>query len=427
MNNRNFLENSKVGEYYKGYARILAKRKMGKISFWTVRFKESTVQFVLKSEKLSNYKKILKIPVGSLVKAEGRKIVTKAGAPSLEVVRITPVYIFNRPWLDKFHGLKPEMRYKNRILDLIINSQTFEAFKKVSDITGEIRKFLLEKGYREFNTGVLQENFEAGQASAFQTICNANDKILYLSLTSELKLKRLIVAGYEKVYEIAQSFRNEGIDSLHSPEFTLLEIYGVSEDYLSMMELTEEIVKKAMQKIEDINIEKKFLADSFKRINFYNAFQKYVGKEECSLNSMIKLFPDMFNENMTNFTWLMKVIEKLIAPRIQQPTFLTELPIDMSPFAKAIDDKRTERAFFIANGLFIADIYTDENDPAAIERALKKQAQEIGATINQDYLETIKMGLPKTAGIGMGLNRLFMALIKELRSNIKETILYPII
>ncbi len=249
-----------------------------------------------------------------------------------------------------------------------------------------------------------------------------------------------MIAGFEKIFEISQSFRNEGIDAIHSPEFSLLEFYAVQQDYKKMMTLVEEMVRDVVQENNGTkNVEccdkmgvKTVVSyeDQFRRVSFSDAFEIYVGDySECALPKMIEKFPEMFYEGMTTFTWLMKVIEKFFVPNIVNPTFLVDLPSEMSPFAKLpFGDNVTERAFFIAQRLFIADIYSDENDGDKIRKTLEQQSNEAGIPIKGDYLQQVlSFGLVKTAGVGLGMNRLFMLFLNKLPKNIKETILYPMI
>lgn len=439
METKNFLADVLDGTSFEGIARLVSRRNMGKICFCDARFQENQAQLVFDRGVLLNYSDLAKAPLGSLLYISGNKIVTLAGTPSIEVKEAELLFASEGFWPDKYHGLNQPIRYRNRVYDLLINQDAFIFFKKMSLALSIIRSTLYERSFHEFITGVLQETFEAGQAHSFSTLCRANGKDLYLSLTSELKLKRLIVAGFERVFEIAQSFRNEGIDSIHSPEFTMLEIYEVGSDCGLMMKLLEEIVHRVVQECEGGNSVPYFkegcempilvsYAKPFLRISFRQSFEEMVGPwDNCELEKLSKIYPDLFNNKMTRFTWLMKVIEKLIVPNIVAPTFLTDLPAGMSPFVRNNDEVTSDRSFFIAQGTFLADIYSDENDFSKLSLALKIQADEIGTNLNSDYLDIIKMGIPKTAGIGMGLNRLLMLLLHELPCNIKETILYPIL
>ena len=437
MKKQDLLSRAKNGDRFQGVARIISRRKVGKICFCDARFKEHQVQIIF-SYKLNNYKEVSQISLGSLVYVFGKKRVTTSGVSSLDVFRADILFVYPGSFPDKYHGLSNSIRYRKRSFDFMTNEDAFLFTKKMSKSLQVIRNVLYNNTFHEFITGVLQENFEAGQAHAFTTKCRANDKQYCLSLTGELKLKRLLVSGFEKVFEIAQSFRNEGIDVIHSPEFSMLEIYQINSDVYQMMNLLEDIVyqvivanesdknlKMNLSKEEVINIS---YGKPFRRLAFKEAFIQKIGPYNwCNLNKMASIYPGLFSLDMTRFTWLMKVIEKFIVPNIYEPTFLTELPVGMSPFVKNKNKEVTERSFLIAQQTFLADIDTDENDVLTLSKSLKKQAEELGSGINSEYLEIIKMGLPQTAGIGLGLNRLFMLMLGDLPYNIKETILYPIV
>ena len=439
MNYLNSFQKASFGTSFCGFARILFKRKIGNISFWNVRYVEDIVQLVLKKQVVINYQLISKLPVGSVVKFSGVKTKTQKNSHSIEVSAIEKYFVFKGTMPDKFHGLSNKVRYRDRCLDLISNNDSFNLFKKISTTTQVIRSFLYKHSYREFNSGVLHEVFEGGQATPFSTVCNANKKTLYLSLTSELRLKKLLIAGFEKVFEISQSFRNEGIDAVHSPEFSLLEFYAVQKNHKDMMVLIEEMVREVVREnngTEDIecydNSDVKTVVsykDQFKRMSFRDAFEIYVGDHnDCTLPKMVEKFPKMFNGEMTTFTWLMKIIEKFFVPNIVNPTFLIDLPSGMSPFATVSPGgESTERAFFIAQRLFIADIYSDGNDSDKIRRILEQQYHKMGIPIKDEHLRFLSFGLVKTAGVGLGMNRLFMLFLNKLPKNIKETMLYPMI
>jgi len=435
MKTKNFLTGAKDGDMFQGVARILSRRKMGKICFCDARFKEHQVQVIF-SKELENYQEVSSLPLGSLLHLSGKKRVTSSGTPSLDVTEAKTLFVYQDFFPDKHHGLSQVRRYHERYVDFMINKESFLFAKKMSKSLQVIRNVLYEKSFHEFITGVLQENFEAGQAHAFTTSCRANNKDYSLSLTSELKLKRLLVAGFERVFEISQSFRNEGIDSIHSPEFTMLEVYEVNSNVYQMMNLLEEITYQVVlsnegsESLEYYTNGKKEVVSykkPFKRLSFKQAFTEVIGPYDwCNLQKMISIYPNSFNTDMTTFTWLMKVIEKFIVPTIKEPTFLTKLPTGMSPFVKNKNQEITERSFLIAQKTFLADIYTDENDAFILSESLKRQATEIGSEVNSEYLKMVKAGLPQTAGIGLGLNRLFMLMLGVLPYNIKETILYPI-
>jgi len=287
---------------------------------------------------------------------------------------------------------------------------------------------------------VLQKFFEAGLAQPFITKCNANDTEYHLTLTSEVKLKKLLIAGYDRVFEILQSFRNEGISPMHSPEFSLLEIYGAGSDHAEMMTLLEEMIRSAVitdfpdllspvDREEEGRIVMDFNAP-YKRITFYEACAELldIPESECDLPHLIEKFPDSFTEGMHRFTWVFKLINKYLGKYLTNPTFITRIPSGISPFVRTNkeDDRVSDRAVLVMNGMDIADVYCDENDKSLVKQAMIRQSEFTGRTHNRDYLELLDYGLPRTASVGLGLNRLFLAFRKNLPGNIKETMLYPI-
>jgi lysyl-tRNA synthetase class 2 len=432
------LSSAPEGTVFFGRARLLSMRKFGKVCFCGVRFREDNIQIMLTAD-LCNYGEIIRLPLGSMVRIKGAKFISKTGEATLHLSEAQVEYIFSEPLPDKYHGMSPALRYRDRALDLMVNADSFLFAKKMSIAVSTIRQSLYREGFHEFITGVLQDRFEAGQANPFSTLCRANNRKLYLSLTSELKLKRLIISGFERVFEMAQSFRNEGIDATHSPEFTLLEIYAVDHDCDMMMKILEKIVYDVVVACEgEARVSNQATIDGvidvsydlpFRRLPFKVAFEEKVGEwKDCNINSLSEMMPEMFNLSMSRFTWLMKVIEKMIASSLIEPTFLTELPVAMSPFVRNCDNGETsDRSFLFAQGVFLADIYTDENRLEKVEQALRVQSSETNNLINKDYLGALKYGIPPTAGVGMGLNRLLMLMLNGLPQNIKETILYPIL
>lgn len=434
------LENVLDGAFIDGIARVISRRNMGKICFCDVRFRGKNIQ-VFFEKNLTNYKDLAALPLGSLFSFNGNKTMTRNGVPSIRVAAAEILFVFKGTMPDKYHGLVPSMRYRNRVVDLLTNQDAFLLVQKIPLVLMGIRNVLYKNGFQEFMTGILQETFEAGQAQPFETLCQANNKKMYLSLTSELKLKRLIVAGFERVFEITQSFRNEGIDSVHSPEFTILEAYAVNFSYIEMMGLVEEMIGQIffycsgtrgntfcdVKFGNQVNIS---YVPPFERITFREIFQKIEGDwENCRQDHLSQKYPDMFNMEMTRFTWVMKVFERLIVPHIINPTFVTEIPSGLSPFVResTMNTAVSERAFLVAQGVFLADIYTDENNLVKVVSAMEKQSNQNHNQLNKDYIEVMEFGIPNTAGVGMGINRLLMLLLGNLPNNIKETILYPML
>lgn len=424
---------------FAGYARLLVKKCFGRVAFWKVRFAEQNLQLILQSSNLPNFEQLLKTSPGSCVHVAGVKCLSKSGEPSIDVNEASVVATCDHMLPDKFHGFTQVNRYENREVDLLINVDVFEYFRLISDVIRGTREYLWSQGFREFNTGVLQEFFEAGLAKPFTTRCNANGKTYNLSLTSEVKLKRLIVSGYQKVFEILQSFRNEGISPIHSPEFTLLEICQAGVDYQVMMNLAEGMISHAVgSTFPDLQVP---LLDGaqrtvvnfgvpFDRITYQEACKRFLGLTEgqCALGYLSDRYPDSFAAGMHKFTWVFKLVEKFVAPLCERPTFITDIPSDISPFVKARIDRPSvsERAVLAIRGMDIADVYTDENDPVKVEEAMRVQCEQTGQSFNESCLDLLKYGLPRTASIGLGVNRLLLLLRGDLPCNIRETILYPI-
>ena len=342
---------------------------------------------------------------------------------------------------DKLNPISDIHRYQDRSLSILFDEQTYQFACLQSEMVQAIRQRFWIEGYREFNTGTLQSFFEGGLAQPFLTEARANGRSYALSLTSELKLKRLIIAGMSRVFEITQSFRNEGMDSVHAPEFTLLEAYEVDATCEVMMTRLECALRDAVAILESSLLvtdqgEQQFLAafqKPFARKTFAELYREFVdalGFDEQSLERLVERSPDVFHLQMPRFTWLMKAVDKFIVPQIVHPTFLTELPSGLSPLVRNETDRPeiSRRAFLIINRSDVADVYEDESDVGLITRAMEEQAKINGRPVNQSYLDFLAFGIPPTSGIGMGLNRFFMAFLPlmGLPVHIKETILFPL-
>jgi lysyl-tRNA synthetase class 2 len=402
--------------------RILRRRDGGGIVFLTVRAAETNIQAAA-TATLDDLSELKHLPLGSIIRMWGSWGESKRGTPTLFLDRFSCELRAAVPLPNKFHGLAEERRHKRRTLDLLTAEKSFRTARINADIVRSLRRTLENAKYREFNTGILQSVFEGGLARPFETILNATGTPQYLSLTSELKLKRLIAAGFERVCEITQSFRNEGIGKFHSPEFTLLEAYAVDETLEGMVELVTSAARNASGIADQV-------VEEPERITFVDACTQHIDSSApISLERLIELHPDRFNSGMSYFTWVMKALEVLIGPHLQQLTFVTHLPAGLSPFVKrsAQDPQVTERAFLFGKGLFIADLYVDEDDPKILEQELLEQARVQDMRVNEEYLDVVRMGIPPTAGIGLGVNRLQMYFLPDdMPQHIRETILFPL-
>lgn len=425
-----------------GYARILGRRTHGGVTFFEARLREESVQLLLTRSDTAEYATLRNVPLGSLLKFRGQKGMTRAREHAICVSSAEIIWSCPRPLPDKQNGLRGAQRVTARQEVLITSDDDYRFALAVADMTTAIRLAFLSGGFREFRTGVLQRFFEGGLAKPFIAHGQAADHDYALSLTSELKLKRLLIAGAERVFEIAESFRNEGMDALHSPEFTLLECYAVDETCDDMMGYTEFAVSRAARCFferfsagtRDLHGLELALGSSFTRLPFSEAYARFVDPQgwrgAATIEDLCKRWPGQFSSDMPLFTWVMKVVERHIIPSLQKPTFLTGLPSGLSPLVKNHpgNPEESARAFLAIGGLFIADIYQDEHDPSIVRRALEEQARVNNRPVNVGYLEALEFGIPPTAGIGMGLNRLFMSLlpIAGLPFHIRETMLYPL-
>lgn len=420
-----------------GFARILRRRNSGGILFCTVRWSGREEQFMCEKGMAAVFETLSSCPIGSVVEFEGEWTHSRRGTLSIRVTYLL-LHADCRRELPDTRKMRSSVRYANRTTDLIANQEVFNFFKFMARSVMGLRTELSKRGYLEFITGTLQEEFEAGLAGSFSTEAVFNRRTYHLSLTSELKLKRLIMAGMEHVFEIAQTFRNEGANAICSPEHTLLEAYSVGKRCSDMMDLVEALVLGVATEFAPhakvAFIDRKGgnhvidFASKFERISFAQAYSLHVeGGRPCTLERLIELFPRMFVPGMPRYTWLMKVIETLIAPHMVQPAFLYDLPNGMSPFVqvKKEDPQVSDRAFFIAGGLFLADIYTDENNRENLSKALATAGEEKSKN-PESFINLLGYGMPPTAGFGLGLRRLFLLFRGSLPFNIKETILYPL-
>lgn len=403
--------------------RILRKRKSSQVIFFTVRACEGSYQIAIRRDDTEAFAEVKSVPTGSLLRIYGSWGNSENGASTFFAHRFDVLHRYDGMMPDKHKGITDAERHLSRTMDWATNQHSFGFSLLGADIVSLLRDILRQWRFREFTTGVLQRRFEGGLADPFSTKCNANGHNYYLSLTSELKLKRLIAAGAMRVCEIGQSFRNEGLSRVHSPEFTLLEAYGVDMTYPEIMTMVEEMTVGAARLAEAE------MSSPFKRTTYRKICQEVVGESNPTLEFLVTEYPDQFVDGMPLFTWTMKLLETIVGPHLVEPTFVTELPAGLSPLVRRAnhDASVTDRAFLFAKGYFICDIYADENDSAVLERELREQAKLTSRDPDPEYLQCIRLGIPPTAGVGLGVNRLHMLFLpEELPHHIRETILYPL-
>ena len=424
--------------------RITARRNMGKITFLDLRDSSGKIQLLCGELLNADQNQLLKeIDIGDIIGASGRLFRTKTGEPTIAVSDLTLLTKSLQPLPEKWHGLSDvDMRYRQRYLDLISNPETKETFKIRSQVLTTIRQFLNQRGFLEVETPVLQPSYGGALARPFITHHHTLDQDFYLRIALELHLKRLIIGGLDKVYELGRTFRNEGISTKHNPEFTMLESYEAYADYNDVMNMVEEMVSKTSQQV--LGTDKvKFgesvinLSPPWQRLSLRQAIMNYGGidfeqyPDADSLRSeMLKLKMEV-DPQKDRGRLIDELISTFVEPKLIQPTFLIDYPVEMSPLAKAkTDDERlVERFEAFAGGMEIANAFTELNDPVEQrQRFLRQQEQrqaegEPAETIDEDFLLALEHGMPPTGGLGVGIDRLVMLLTNQ--QSIREVILFP--
>jgi len=425
--------------------RVMASRLMGKVSFLDIRDSSGKIQLYFRNDLLNkDALKLLKdIDIGDIIGVSGRLFRTKSGEPTLDVEDLTLLAKSLQPLPEKWHGLSDiDKRYRQRYLDLIANTEAKEIFQMRSQIITAIRQFLNQQGFIEVETPVLQPSAGGALARPFVTHHHALDQNFYLRIAPELHLKRLIIGGFDKVYELGRIFRNEGISTKHNPEFTMLESYETYADYNDVMRMVEEMVSEVSQqvlgtdKVEfDGNIIN--LKPPWPRLELRQAIIKYSGIDFDKYLDADSLRAKMEKKNMEvdpqkdRGRLIDELISTFVEPNLIQPTFLLDYPVEMSPLAKAKpdNDRLVERFEAFAGGMEIANAFTELNDPIEQRRRFLKQQKkrqiegEMVETIDEDFLLALEYGMPPTGGLGAGIDRLVMLLTNQ--PSIREVILFP--
>jgi lysyl-tRNA synthetase class 2 len=424
--------------------RIMARRSMGKMIFADIRDGSGKIQLCLRYDLLGeeNFELLDEIDIGDIIGAEGKLFRTKAGEITLEVSQFTILSKSLRPLPEKWHGLvDTDKRYRQRHLDLISNEETRNIFMSRSKIITAIRNFLDSRGFVEVETPVLQPEAGGAAATPFTTHYQALDNDFYLRIALELHLKRLIVGGFDKVYEIGRAFRNEGISVKHNPEFTLLECYQAYSDYTNMMSLVEEMASYVAQEVlgdTKITINGNIinLAPPWQRVYLRDAIKNYCDidfedyPDATSLRSKMEEKGMEVDPNKGRGKLVDELISTFVEPNLIQPTFLIDYPAEMSPLAKTKrgNERLVERFEGFINGMEIANAFTELNDPIDQRERFKQQMRErVGdeevEIADEDFLEALEYGMPPTGGLGIGIDRLVMLLTGQ--SSIREVILFP--
>ncbi len=426
--------------------RIMAKRIMGKASFCHIQDSEGKIQSYVSINELGeeSYKQFKEDDIGDIIGITGFVFKTKTGEISIHAKEVTLLSKSLRPLPEKFHGLKDtDLRYRQRYLDLIVNPEVKDTFLKRTKILQEVKNILNEKGYLEVETPIL--NVIAGGANArpFITHHNTLDIDMYLRIANELFLKRLIVGGFDKVYEMGKMFRNEGMDIKHNPEFTNIELYAAYQDYHDMMNITEEIITRVAKNVlgtttityqgQEID-----LTPSWKRISMIEAIKEQTGidfntieTDEEALEIAKKINVEIDSLKITRGEIINQVFEAKVEDTLVQPTFIYDYPVEVSPLTKRkpSDPRLTERFELFIGGREYANAYSELNDPIDQYERFKKQVEarekgdEEANMMDDDFINALEYGMPPTGGLGIGIDRLVMLLTDS--ASIRDVLLFP--
>ena len=425
--------------------RMMSKRVMGKASFCNVQDLKGNIQSYVARDSIGeeNYKEFKKLDVGDVIGIEGEVFKTKTGEISIHASHVTLLSKSLQILPEKFHGLtNTDMRYRQRYVDLIMNPEAKDTFIKRSKIISAIRRYLDGEGFMEVETPMLVANAGGAAARPFETHFNALNEDLKLRISLELYLKRLIVGGLERVYEIGRVFRNEGLDTRHNPEFTLMELYQAYTDYNGMMDLTENLYRHVAQEVLGTtkivyNGVEMDLGKPFERITMVDAVKKYAGvdwNEVKTLEEARKLADEHhveYEEHHKKGDILSLFFEEFAEEHLIQPTFVMDHPIEISPLTKKKPEnpEYTERFEFFMNGWEMANAYSELNDPIdqrerfKAQEELLAQGDEEANTTDEDFLNALEIGMPPTGGIGFGIDRMCMLLTDS--AAIRDVLLFP--
>ena len=425
--------------------RMMSKRIMGKASFCNIQDLKGNIQSYVARDSIGEdaYKAFKKLDIGDIIGIKGEVFKTKTGEISIHASELTLLSKSLQILPEKFHGItNTDLRYRQRYVDLIMNQDVKKTFINRSKIISTIRKYLDGQGFMEVETPMLVSNAGGAAARPFETHFNALDLDIKLRISLELYLKRLIVGGMERVYEIGRVFRNEGLDTRHNPEFTLMELYQAYTDYHGMMDLTENLYRYVAQevlgttKITYNGIEMD-LGKPFERITMVDAVKKYAGVDFNEIETLedaraaAKEHHIAYEERHKKGDILNLFFEEYVEEHLVQPTFVMDHPIEISPLTKKkpTDPNYVERFEFFMNGWEMANAYSELNDPIdqrerfAAQEELLAQGDEEANKTDEDFLYALELGMPPTGGIGFGIDRMVMLLTDS--PAIRDVLLFP--
>ena len=438
--------------------RLMSRRIMGKASFAEIQDSDGRIQIyvnrdeICEGEDKTTYNTVFKklLDIGDIIGLKGTVFITKVGETSVKVKELTVLTKSLRPLpLPKvdvdgtIHDAftDPEKRYRQRYVDLVVNPEVKEAFIKRTQLTNSMRSYLNEKGYLEVETPILQPLYGGAAARPFKTYHNTLDMELYLRIANELYLKRLVVGGFDGVYEFSKDFRNEGMSRFHNPEFTQMELYVAYKDYSWMMDLVEEMVEKISMDLHGTTSVK--VGDN--TINFQRPWQRYTMYEviehftgidiskmdEAKIAKIAKKLGVDVDKSMGRGKLIDEIFGKRCEQQLIQPTFITDYPVEMSPLAKKHREHEglAERFEAICNGKEICNAFSELNDPidqrARFEEQLElgKRGDEEAMVLDEDFLRAVEYGMPPTAGLGIGIDRLSMIMTNS--NSIQDVLFFP--
>ena len=425
--------------------RMMSKRVMGKASFSDLQDSSGRMQLFVGRDNLGTdaYQWFKKYDIGDIIGVKGEVFTTKTGQISVRVYEMTLLSKSLQPLPEKFHGLtNTDVRYRQRYVDLIMNPEVRDTFVKRSQIISAIRTYLAEEGFMEVETPILVNNAGGAAARPFETHFNALNEDLKLRISLELYLKRLIVGGLERVYEIGRVFRNEGLDTRHNPEFTLMELYQAYTDYHGMMDLTENLYRYVAKTVLGTttityNGVEMDLGKPFKRITMVDAVKEYAGVDFNEIHTLeearaaAKEKGIEYEERHQKGDILNLFFEEFVESHLIQPTFVMDHPIEISPLTKKKPENPdyVERFEFFLNGWEMANAYSELNDPIdqrqrfAAQEELFAQGDEEANHTDEDFLNALEIGMPPTGGIGFGIDRMCMILTDS--PAIRDVLLFP--
>jgi lysyl-tRNA synthetase class 2 len=424
--------------------RLMTRRGHGKACFAHIKDADGTLQIYLREDALGEggYAEVLEHDLGDWLGIVGTVFRTKTGEITVKADRVELLAKSLRPLPEKWHGLTDvEIRYRQRYTDLIVNDEVREVFRARARLIRAVREFLDGRDYLEVETPVLQPLYGGAAARPFVTHHNALDMPLYLRIADELYLKRLIVGGFERVYEISKDFRNEGIDRSHNPEFTMLEFYQAFADYEVMMEVTQDLIVHAVRALHGGTVVPHAggtidFAPPWPRVRYKEAAAEALGvqtlpEDEHELRALAARAGVRVDPKLGWGRILDEVVSDLVQPKLVRPTFLLDHPKDVSPLAKVRrgDPTVVERFELVVAGMELANSFSEQNDPLEQRRAFEAQmvqrerGDEEAQMLDEDYLRALELGMPPTGGVGIGIDRLAMMLSDQ--RSIRDVILFP--